>query len=55
MRMFMLGMLSVFLTGCSITVGTVNFSQGGDGKPETEITQTKPVTVKTDAQVPVMP
>jgi len=53
--MLALFMLAIFLMGCSVTVGTVNFSQGGEGKPETEITQTKPVTVKTDAQVPVMP
>jgi hypothetical protein len=46
--------VAFFLTGCSVTVGTVHLSQGsGEDKLSSEITQEKPVTVETEAQVPV--
>lgn len=42
----------VWFFGCSVTVGTVNLSEGKP-KVSTEIVQEKPVTVNTDAQVPI--
>jgi len=46
--------VAFFLTGCSVTVGTVHRTQGsGKDKLSNEITQEKPVTVETEAEVPI--
>jgi len=45
--------VSLVLTACSVTVGTVNINDDGKPKNSTDIVQEKPVTVKTDATVPI--
>lgn len=41
------------LAGCSVTLGTLNINGEGKTEARTEITETKPVTVQTDANIPV--
>lgn len=41
------------LFGCSVTVGTVLINDDGKTVQRTDITETKPVTVQTDATIPV--
>ncbi len=46
-------LLSLTLAACSVTLGTLNINDDGAPKNKTDIVQTKPVTVETDADVPV--
>lgn len=46
-------LLSLTLATCSVTLGTLNINDDGAPKNSTDIVQEKPVTVKTDADVPV--
>lgn len=50
---FVFSAVWVCSTGCSVTVGTVNVSTAKKPRIKTEITETKPVTVQTDANVPI--
>jgi len=53
MNLTIISLCGLVFVGCSVTVGTVNLNQGGEANPKTEVTETKPTTVKTDADVPI--
>lgn len=53
MKKLLILFVSLVLASCSVTVGTVNINDDGKPTNSTDLVQKKPVTVNTDAEVPV--